>query len=135
MALLRTIGGGGSLFVGEDKTMRLELLDAEYDSDGNPVDPSSTSVPTDMTGWVVLLDVRKTVTSPDPAIFSKTATITGVYNAVRATNTQRAVVVFTDTELNTVKALIYQHSWKRMDDGSETVLSYGPFAPQKATAP
>lgn len=122
MATTVTIGGSGTLFVGEDKTFRLELIDAD-------------EVPVNMAGWSILFDVRKLVTSLDPAIFSKTATVTGVYNVVRALNTQRAVVSLTDTELNTVKARTYQHSWKRMDDGSETVLSRGPFTPEKATAP
>ena len=71
----------------------------------------------------------------DPAILTKVPTITGVYDAVRATNTQRAVVVVTDTEMNLFKAKTYRYSWKRTDDGSETVLARGPFAPEKATAP
>lgn len=140
MALTQTIGGNGTLFVGEDKTFRLELLVAELDSEGNPVPPSSASVPIDMTGWSILFDVRKTDNSPDPAIFSKPASLQGVYNANRALNTQRALVSLTDTEMNTVKAGntspgSYRHSWKRMDDGSETVLARGPFSPEKATAP
>lgn len=122
MALPATIGGNGTLFVGEDKTFKLELLD-------------TVSIPVDMTGWDILFDVRKKDNSADPAIFSKTASLTGSYNVVRASNTQRAVVVLTDTELNTVQAKTYRHSWKRMDDGSETVLAWGDFAPQKATAP
>lgn len=117
-----TIGNDGSLFVGEDKTLKLEVLD-------------SSDVPVNIAGWSILFDVRKLNTSADPALLSQTATITGVYNAVRATNTQRAVVTLTDTEMNTLKALTYRHSWKRMDDGSETVLAYGNFVPQKATAP
>ena len=137
MATTITIGGSGRLFVGEDKTFRLELLEVEYDSDGLPIAPHASSVPVDMTGWVLLFDVRKTDKSPDPAIFSKTPTIIGVYSAVRASNTQRAVVVLTDTEMNTVKqrTIPYRHSWKRMDDTSETVLARGDFAPEKATAP
>jgi hypothetical protein len=135
MAFQQTIGGNGTLFVGEDKPFELELLEAMYDADGVLQEPDENSVPVDMTDWDVLFDVRKTVTAPDPAIFSKHATIVGVYNISRALNTQRARVSLTDTEMNTVKALVYQHSWKRMDDGSETVLSYGPFTPEKATAP
>ena len=134
MALTQTIGGNGTLFVGEDKIFRLELLVAEFDANGNPVAPSTSSVPIDMTGWVLVFDVRKTDTSPT-AIFSKTPTLEGAYNANRALNTQRAVAPLTDTELNTVKALSYRYSWKRLDDGSETVLARGPFAPEKATAP
>lgn len=135
MATTWPIGGNGTLFVGEDKTFRLELLNAEYDASGTPIPPHEGSIPTDMTGWVLLFDVRKADNSPEPAIFSKTVTITGVWNALRSANTQRGVVFLTDTELNTVKAKTYRHSWKRMDDGSETVVARGPFAPEKATAP
>ena len=122
MALPATIGGSGQLFVGEDKTFKLELLD-------------TASVPVNMTGWALLFDVRKTDSAADPAIFSKVPSLTGVYNVDRTINTQRAVVTLTDTEMNTVKAHTYRHSWKRMDDGSETVLAWGDFTPQKATAP
>lgn len=122
MALAATIGGNGTLFVGEDKTFKLQLLD-------------TAGVPVNMAGMLILFDVRRTDTSAEPAIFSKTATISGVYSTDPLVNTQRAVVVLTDTEMNTVKAGTYRHSWKRMDDGSETVLAWGPFTPQKATAP
>ena len=122
MATTTTIGGSGTLFVGEDKIFELELLD----TDGNPVD---------MTGWALLFDVRKSDKAPDPAIFSKTGVIIGVFNAVRAVNTQRGRTSLTDTELNTVTNRTYRHSWKRMDDGVETVLTRGPFVVEKATAP
>jgi hypothetical protein len=122
MATTVQIGGSGKLFVGEDKTFRHETIDAS----GNPVD---------MTGWDVRFDVRKSDKAPDPAIFSKTAAIVGVYNATRAVNTQRAVVTLSDTEMNTVQEKTYRFSWKRMDDGIETVLSRGPFVVEKATAP
>lgn len=122
MALPIVIGGNGTLFVGEDKTFRHEVLDA-------------AGLPVNIAGWTILFDVRKTATAPDPAIFSKSASIIGVFNAVRAVNTQRAEVTLTDTELNTIKAKKYQASWKRMDDTVETVLGWGPFTPQKATAP
>jgi hypothetical protein len=122
MAEEQTIGGSGTLFVGEDKTFRLEVLDVN-------------DVPVNIAGWTILFDVRKLDTSKDPAIFSKTPSIVGIYNVVRATNTQRAETSLTDTELNLVKARAYRFSWKRMDDGSETVLAWGNFIPQKATAP
>lgn len=134
-AVTYTIGGNGTLFVGEDKTFRIEVLTIEFDENGVPIAPSSSSVPVDISGWDIRFDVRKTDKAPDPAIFSKTAAITGVYNASRALNTQRAVVSLTDTELNTVTARTYRHSWKRMDDGVETVLSRGDFVVEKATAP
>jgi hypothetical protein len=121
-----TIGGNGELFVGEDKIFDFECVD----------DPSAESpLPVNITGWDILFDVRLKDTSPDPAILSKTASIIGVFNADRTLNTQRAIVAVSDTEMNLFKAKTYRHSWKRMDDGVETVLSRGDFAPEKATAP
>jgi len=122
MATTVQIGGSGTLFVGEDKTFTLETLNA-------------SEVPVDMLGWTVLFDVRKSDKAPDPAIFSKSATIVGVFNVVRATNTQRAQITLSDTEMNTVSGRTYRYSWKRMDDGVETVLCRGPFVVEKATAP
>jgi hypothetical protein len=122
MATTVQIGGSGALFVGEDKTFTLETLD-------------SSDIPVNMLGWTVLFDVRKSDKAPDPAIFSKSATIVGVFNVVRATNTQRAQVTLSDTEMNTVSGRTYRYSWKRMDDGVETVLARGPFVVEKATAP
>lgn len=119
--------GSGDLFVGEDKIFRFELVD-------DP-DLGAAAVPVNMTGWDILFDVRIKDTSADPAILSKTATLTGVYNAARSLNTQRAIVSVTDTEMNLFKQKTYRHSWKRMDDGVETVLSRGNFIPEKATAP
>ncbi len=123
MALEATIGGDGTLFVGEDKTFRLELID------------KISSLPVDMTGWTLLFDIRKKDASPSPAIISLVPTITGTFASTRELNTQRAVVVVTDTDMNLFKEQTYRHSWKRMDDGNETVLAWGDFAPQKATAP
>jgi hypothetical protein len=113
------IGGSGNLFVGEDKTFRLELLDA-------------AGVPVDMTGWVVRLDVRTSDTAA-AALLSGNATITGTYNAARAVNTQRAELTATDTQMGAFSSTTYRHSWKRTDDGSETILCYGDFRPQRAT--
>lgn len=122
MAADVTIGGSGLLFVGEDKTLRLELLD-------------SAGAPVDMAGWTMLFDVRKKDNSAAPAIVSKTPSLIGAFNSVRANNTQRGVVVLSDDDLNLFKEATYRYAWKRMDALSETVLAYGDFTPQKATAP
>jgi hypothetical protein len=120
MARNITIGGDGSLFIGEDKTLRLEVLDA-------------SDVPVDMTtGWTVTFDVRLNDVDPSPVLLSKAATISGTYSATRAANTQRAVVALSDDEM-TMPTKSYRHSWKRTDAGSETVLAYGDFLPQIAT--
>lgn len=129
MATEVTIGGGGTLFVGEDKTIRLEVLDAN-------------GLPVDMAGWAIIFDVRATDTAADPPLLSKVAVPTGLYAPTRAANLQRAVVTLTDDDLNLFKgsnipvgAKTYRHSWKRTTADSETVLARGPFAPEKATAP
>lgn len=122
MATNVNIGGDGSLFVGEDKTLDLEVLD-------------TAGVPVNIATWAMVFDVRDRDNSPDPPKLTKIPTVIGVYNATRANNTQRARVILTDSELNTVIAKTYRQSWKRTDDGFETVLLYGNFAPQKATAP
>ena len=123
MASEVTIGGGGTLFVGEDKVLRFEFF-------------SSATVAVDITGWVLRFDIRKKDNAADPAIvFYEPLQISGVFNSVRASNQQRAFVPLTDTDMNLFKAGIYRYSVKRMDDGSETVTHYGDFAPEKATAP
>jgi len=48
-------------------------------------------------------------------------------------NTQRWVVVLTDTQMNTVKAIPYRYSWKRVDDGVETVTGFGYWTPKLVT--
>lgn len=116
MATEADIGGNGDLFVGEDKTLKLVL-------------PAI-----DMTGWAVKFDVRKADTSLlADVIFTKTASITGTYSATLASNTQRAVVSLTDTEMLTVTNRTYRYSYKRIDDNSETILARGNFIVEKAT--
>jgi len=116
-----TIGGEGTLFVGEDKTLRFECVDQNDN-------------PKDIAGWTLLFDVRLKDTSTT-AILSLTPTVTGVFNSVRASNTQRALLSVTDDQMNLFQAKNYRWSVKRMDASVETVLGWGYFAPQKATAP
>ena len=121
MATNVTLGGGGSLFVGEDKIIRLELLD-------------TSALPVDMSGWTMLFEVRLKDATSGTALISVTPAITGSYNAARATNTQRATATLTDDHLNVLVAKGYRWSWKRIDANAETVLVWGDFLPQKATA-
>lgn len=122
MALEQNVGGSGELFVGEDKTLYLEVLD-------------ENSTPVNTGSWVsVRFVVRKKDGTADPAIFDKAASRIGTYNATRALNSERWSVVLTDDELNTVRKFTYRYSWKRLDNDAETILAYGNFAPQLATA-
>ena len=129
MATDATVGGSGELFADEDKVFRLEVLD-------------SADLPVNIAGWMLVFDVRSKDNSPDPALLTKVPTISGVFNAVRATNTQRATTTVTDDDMHQFKgsnlpsgAKTYRYSWKRTDSGSETVLARGDFSPEKATAP
>lgn len=125
MAIESQIGGEGTLFVGEDKIIEFGPL----------ADMDDSAVGIDMTGWTLIFDVRKNDNSADPAILSKSLTVSGVFNATQASNQQIASTPVSDDELNLFKAQDYRWSWKRMDPGNETVLGWGTFAPQKATAP
>lgn len=116
MAALVTLGGAGSLFVGEDKTLKWELID-------------TTGVPVDMSGWAIRLLV---LSSSGTVMINKTASITGSYSSTRSANTQRAVVTLTDTDME-IPDGTHQHSLKRTDDGSETILTYGPCIVERAT--
>lgn len=122
MAIETNIGGNGTLFIGEDKTLRLEVLTA----DGSTIDIS---------GWSMIFDVRKKDTSPNPALLAKTPNVTGVFNADRLANTQRAEVVLSDDDTNLFRPQSYRYSLKRLDPGNETILAWGNFTLQKATAP
>jgi hypothetical protein len=122
MAYKDTIGGYGELFIGEDRTLELELLD-------NP--DAETPVAVDMTGWTIQMVVATREGSV--AVISKTATVAGTFNSVRGTNAQRATVILVDTEMDLLTARTYRHSWKRLNAGAETVHSYGDFIVEKAT--
>jgi hypothetical protein len=119
MARLVTIGGGGALFVGEDKVLRFELLEH--------------GVPVDAAGHALLFDVRRHDDAPT-FIVQKQPTVVGVFNLDRATNTQRIQVVLDHDDMNRFAAHTYRYSLKRMSDGIEAVLFWGDFAVEQATA-
>jgi hypothetical protein len=127
MATDVALGGSGELFVGEDKVLRLEVLDDK----GEPVD---------ITDWTIVFDIRDK-DNATVVLLKQDAVIGGVFAPVRDNNLQRAVVTLTSDEMDQFKgsnipqgAKTYRHSWKRTDDTKETVLCRGDFAPEKATA-
>jgi len=114
------IGGDGSLFIGEDKTFQLELLD-----------PTNT-FPVNMASMTIVFDARASDFSSS-AFFTITAAIVGVFNPVRSLNTQRAQAVVTATQMNALKSAPWRYSWK-ITSFPETVAAWGNWYPQKATA-
>jgi hypothetical protein len=121
MAYRATIGGEGTLFLGEDKTLRFEVLD-------------DSEAPVNVASWDLLWVVRdRPHPENEPVRLQKTVTVSGVFNSVRASNTQRAIVELTDTDTASLRNKTYAHSLKRVDDGSETVLAFGPFVVEATT--
>ena len=120
MATLRTIGGDGSLFSGEDKVLRFELLEH--------------GLPVNAFGYTLLFDVRSHDDSQE-FVLEKQPMVVGVFHDVRALNEQRIEVVLDDDDMNLFVERTYRYSVKRMDEGGETVLFWGDFLPAKATAP
>lgn len=121
MAIEVKIGGDGALFVGEDKTIVVSVV-------------NSNDVPVNAAGWTTLLVVRTLDTAADPAIFSLSGVVTGSYNVDPLLNSQVISYTLTDDQLNTVKKKVYRYSVKRMDAGFETILAFGDFEVEKATA-
>jgi len=125
MAVEWNIGSNGELFVGEDKRITFQVL-----SDGSA---QPLNEPVNILTWLIHFVVRKSDASP-ALMLEKQATLAGIYNIDRALNTQRAVVTLEDVDLNLLKAKTYRYSLKRMDEAAETILFYGNFTPQLATA-
>lgn len=130
MATETQIGGGGELFVGEDKIFKHVVMAA----------PASAGVVIDFSTWTLKLVVRRNDNSADPAILEKTATLSGTFNADPNLNTLVATVVLTDTEMQLFsakgtggKAATYRYSWKRTDDGFETITGFGDWVVEEAT--
>ncbi len=108
-------------FVGEDKRLVFTI----YESD--KVTPKNVS------GWAISWMLKRSVNDTDGAAkITKTVagggvTITGVFNVVPATNTQRVNVQIEDTDTHLLPAGLYAHELKRTDAGVEVVLAYGQF--------
>jgi len=134
MAIEFNITGADSWFIGEDKILEFEILQDDGLILTNPL-----KAPQDVAGWTLAWALKKSDAATDPALLLKTTssgiTITGVYNAVRATNTQRVSITIADTDTDALKPLTYRHSLKRMTAGAEAVLAFGSVVLLKATAP
>lgn len=139
MAIQDDIEASDMLFVGDDKNLEFEI----FTSDG-----VAGGTMQNVTGYGLRFDLRKGVSDADPPVLTKTTgsgiTITGAFNAVRATNTQRVVVAIEDTDTEDLVAGYYnssgtwvphkyQYTLKRTDAGSETTLAFGFVTLRKGT--
>ncbi len=113
------------IFLDTDNTRDFEILDG----DDNPIDVSSYA-------GALTFDVRKEDKSSVIKL-TKAASVVGIYNSVRATNTQRIRVVLLDTELTIAlfgsNGGTYRYSLKYTAAGVEQILAYGDIVIQRAT--
>lgn len=87
---------------------------------------STESQAVDITGWALEFTVKQDVNDDDSdAIFTDTASITGTYNAVIATNTQRATIYVQDNDTDEIIPGNYAWQMKRTNSGNKTVVAYG----------
>ena len=131
------------LVVGDDISIPFEVFQDDLVTamvaDGNGIERQTyvSGTPQDIAGWTLAFAVRLKDTSSGAPVLSKTTsagiTITGTYNATRASNTQRAVVAIADTDTFSdagavlVAPKTYRYSLKRTDPGSEKTLVGGKF--------
>lgn len=138
MALKRTI----SVFLGTDNTLTFTAWqqNSETDAELTAAIAAGTAVPKDVTGWATSLVVRSSDTDTSTATLTASGSVTGVYNATPASNTQRIVVTIADTDIPQYDGATgltpgtYRYALKRTDDGSEQVIAYGNFKLLPATA-
>ena len=127
MSYESNIAATDMLFAGEDKILSYEVFAA-----------GSTTLMEDVAGWALRWTMKQgnttltkttSVVLPDPGGI----TITGVYNAARATNTQRILVAIADTDTEGLIEGPWTCSLKRLDAGLEAILSHGKVHLQAAS--
>ena len=130
------------LIVGDDIALEFEVFqnDLTVDSDGVYV----SGTPEDVTTWTFRWELRINDTATGVPILSKTLgsgiTVTGTYNPIHASNSQRVMVSIPDTETYSdlgevlIPPQTYYYSLKRDDAGSEKTLVYGKFVLQEKPA-
>lgn len=105
------------IFVGTDLTLEMVVYTT----------PAHTAC-RDITGWTIVLDMRKTDTATTSKL-SKTGVVSGVFNSVPGSNTQKVTFTLTDDDLS---ATVFpgndptvRYSVKRTDPGGELILAFG----------
>ena len=117
MSIESSITGEAHFFAGEDKLLSYEIFAA-----------GSTTLMEDVSTFTLRWELRRWGPS-GVSVAAKTSgagiTVTGIYNAARAVNTQRVIVTIADIDTDALAAGRYACALKRMDDGLEAVLSHG----------
>lgn len=126
MARTVNITGSDNWYVGTDHEFICEILNG----DGTAA--------IDITGWSLSWMMKKRKADLDAAAVLTKATggngivISGVFNAVTASNLQRATITVQDTDYALIRAgSLYYHELKRTDGGTETILIEGTATPKQ----
>ena len=61
--------------------------------------------------------------------------VTGIYNPIRALNTQRVSIILVDSDTDTLAAGTYHHALKRVDEGLESTGVQGKAKLTTTAAP
>ena len=134
------------LYLGTDNVLELEVFSEDgldpndYETD-QAYDDAIVERGTmqDITGFTLRFDARKGASANDPPLITKITSngisITGTFDAARATNTQRVAITLEDTDTNTLPARDYQYALKRTDAGFEKVLADGKMALLQSAVP
>jgi hypothetical protein len=121
MSYESNIQAADHLFAGEDKTLSYEVFAA-----------GSTTVMENVSGFSLQWTMATHSNTLTKTTAAGTITITGVYDAVRAVNTQRVVVTILDTDTENFTAGRYRIALKRLDLDLEAILSHGTMDLQAA---
>jgi hypothetical protein len=106
------------------------------DADGSVIYSDVSSPLVDMTGWTVVLDIRKKDTS-GTAKLTSTGVVSGAYSLVAGSNTQ--IVTFTLTSTDLAASVFPGDDWsgrysiKRTDVGFKQPLRFGDVTITRVT--
>lgn len=106
MSKVFNIADGDNWFIGEDKTIRIDVVDADDAAQA-------------MTGWTLVWELKAASRSTS-ALISKTPSIGN-----GSGTDDRATITVADTDTEALEPGTYYHHLRRSDAGSEQVLSHG----------
>ena len=112
MATRFDIGAADNWFIGEDKTVTIDVTD-------------SAGAVQSMTAWALTWELKRS--SSSAALISKTVG-SGIAIGNGAGTDDRATVTIADTDTEALEPGTYYHHLRRTDAGSEVILSFGDAA-------
>lgn len=107
-------------FLDEDRTLEFEVFDDDVSADPRTME--------DVDGDAFTFDLRRDDQDSAPSVIRKTSgggaiTVTGLYDAVRVTNTQRVAVAIAREDTRGLRPATYYYTLRRDQDG--LVLAHG----------